>query len=390
MDDFPWEAGAFDAHCHPTDTMASIEFIPSMKARVLTIMATRSQDQSLVAEVAQKQAIHEPSHLISPISDRRIIPAFGWHPWFSHQLYDDMSPGASKLAPSKAAHYSAVLNPSVENDTGFVASLPDHRPLSSHLEEMRSHLKQFPAALVGEIGLDKAFRLPTNSPAQPKKGATPGSRDGRALSSYRVKMEHQISIFKAQLTLAGELGRPVSVHGVQAHGVVYDTLASTWKGYEKTVLSKRQLKRIAPGAEDWSTSDEDDIDKNDGLEGNVKQSLTKLDMPFPPRICLHSFSGPPQMVKQYLNPRIPAAIYFSFSVYINFSNDEQANKTKAVLEAVPDDKILVESDLHTAGIEMDEALEQIYRFICDVKKWNLKEGIERIRRNFRMFIFGQQ
>ncbi|CAJ2502146.1 Uu.00g049990.m01.CDS01 [Anthostomella pinea] len=384
--------------------MASVPFIPHMKARVLTVMSTRSQDQDLVSEVALQNGLKDRDTALasSPSSQRRMVPSFGWHPWFSYQLYDDSvsNPTYDGTPSGKVAHYDEVLAPAPSTkDVSFSEGLPDPRPLSDFIKETRTRLEQHPLAIVGEIGLDKAFRLPQSwtaaDEAQRDEGLTPGGREGRLLSPHRVKMAHQATVLQAQLRLAGELGRPVSVHGVQVHGVLYDTIAECWKGHEKEVLSKRQQRRIAQGAEDFSEkskSDHDDEDpQHDHHKGNLENARSgppKPDpKPYPPRICVHSYSGHVGMLKQYIHPSVPAKVYFSFSIAINWGAGG-GEKTEEVIRAVPDDRILVESDLHTAGDRMDQLLEEICRKICQIKGWGLREGVERLGRNYREFIFG--
>ncbi|KAH7626208.1 hypothetical protein B0T09DRAFT_51961 [Sordaria sp. MPI-SDFR-AT-0083] len=397
---FPWHIGVYDAHCHPTDTMTSISSIKNMQARLLTIMATRGQDQDLVVSVAEQHGITDLKELRESSSSetpKKVVPAFGWHPWFSHQLYDDSKeePEVTDIQAHKTKHYSSVLSPTPEADTDFIASLPDPTPLSKFLSETRQRLLAHPNALIGEIGVDKAFRLPWGKVNESSRNGdlTPGGREGRMLSPYHVKMPHQVEILKAQLHLAGELGRPVSLHGVQAHGVLFDALASLWKGHEKEVVSRKKQKMIAKGvSEDFSSSssEEDYSDDEFGL-GEPKQQKTKKPYkpkPFPPRACLHSFSGPPQMLKQYLDPKIPVKCYFSFSMGVNLGTAGGEAKFADVIRACPDGQVLVESDLHVAGEDMDGYLEDIARRICEVKGWGLEEGMRRIRRNYEEFLFG--
>lgn len=437
-DDFPWHIGVCDAHCHPTDTMSSFASIGSMRARALTIMATRSQDQDLVASAAAKNPIQDRSVLASPAQQDtpdKIIPSFGWHPWFSHQLYDDTeasnssnssTPNPPSFSSSsdqhKTQHYRAVLSP--EPDDAFIASLPDPIPLSTFLADTRRRvLDAGGTALVGEVGLDKAFRLPwpwgkketaaaTTAPAEDtssEAGAsipppprdetlTPGGREGRMLSPHHVKMAHQVRVLQAQLRLAGGLGVAASMHGVQAHGVLFDALAVLWKGHEREVVSRKKQKMVATGAEDFS-SDESEGEGEEwwGEEGGdapsqpAKVKGKKKDYkpkPFPPRVCLHSYSGSPQMMQQYLHPASPVQTFFSFSTVINLSTAGGESKFADVIRACPDDRLLVESDLHCAGEEMDRVLENISRRVCEVKGWSLEEGLARIRRNYEEFIFG--
>ena len=374
-DDVIWRVGVFDAHCHPTDIMTSVESIGSMKARVLTVMSTRAQDQHLVAGAASKYAL-EGQESIGDSS--YVVPAFGWHPWFSYQLYDDR---ANQGQFSAHEHYNNVLTPSPD-DQDFIDALPKPRGLVSFLAETENRLLKYPFALVGEVGLDRAFRLPlpaSSSESEPPGSSehedghyTPGSREGRPLSPYRVNMDHQKVILKAQLELAAKHKRPVSVHSVQAHGVVFDLLQSMWAGHEKP--SKSRLKRRKMAAN--SPHDEE------GVAGQEKKPIL-----YPPRICMHSYSGPVDPLKQFLAPTVPAEVYFSFSEAINFSNASSAKVTE-VIGAVPVDRLLVESDLHCAGERMDALLRQIVSRVCEIKGWGLAEGALQLRTNWERFVFG--
>jgi Tat protein secretion system quality control protein TatD with DNase activity len=393
LEPFPWDIGVFDAHCHPTDTMSSIASIPNMSARVLTVMSTRAQDQDIIPSLAESHGIQGPDALTAISSSRRILPAFGWHPWFCYQLYDDSLPPQKATYPpdtdpakAKAAHYKSVLVPSPDDE--FISSLPDPIPLSTYLPQIRSRLEAYPLALIGEVGLDKGFRLPvpwTDAEHGPRDTSlTPGGREGRWLSPHRVSVPHQTNILLAQLRLAGELGRACSVHGVQAHGALFDALRSMWKGHEREVVPKRKQKLVAKDAEDWG----DDSDGEGGERTAEGGRLVLPARPFPPRICLHSFSGPAQVLRQYLHPSIPAKIFFSFSVAINLSTEGGEAKFPEVVKACPDDRILVESDLHVAGEMMDAMLEDMYRKVCEIKGWGLRDGVERIARNYEEFVFG--
>lgn len=398
QEDFPWHLGVYDAHCHPTDTMSSIPTMPSMKTRVLTVMATRSEDQDLVLRAAEAHSVKSPSPS-QWSAEECIVPCFGWHPWFAHQMYLDCeSQYANASGPltgdDKIAHYQSVLQPSretlSEEDKQTFLSLPDPTPFSHFLATTRRHLERFPFALVGEIGLDRSFRIPESWTADSltwttrNHALTPGGREGRPLTPFRCSPAHQKKICAMQLQLAAEMGRAVSVHGVQAHGAVFEVLSELWRGCEREVLSKRERKKRGM---DHPSALVEDAGPGGGGGSERKQAT-----PYPPRICLHSYSGNASNFKQYLNPAIPAAIYASFSTAVNLGDaldDETPNAFEEVVKVVPDHLVLVESDLHTAGEEMDRRMEDIVRRICVVKGWELSEGVERLGKNWRAFAFGE-
>jgi Tat protein secretion system quality control protein TatD with DNase activity len=391
---FPWHLGVYDAHCHPTDIMSSVPTIPNMKTRVLTVMATRAEDQDLVTSTADKHGI-KSSDPDQWSREECMIPCFGWHPWFSHTMYVDdealESTDARKTqeqgnlqGDAKILHYQTILQPSrkdplSDQDRQTFLSLSDPTPFSAFLAQTRRNLERYPHALVGEIGLDRAFRIPepwsTSEELWSRRdnGLTPGGREGRRLTPFRCSLQHQKTLFKLQLQLAAALNRGVSVHGVQAHGAVLETLQETWKHHELPVPSKRSRKKRILNDDDDAPVDE-------------SPSTTK---PYPPRICLHSYSGTPETFTHYLHPSMPARIFASFSTAINLpSANETPASFETMIKTVPDHMLLVESDLHTAGDEMDRRIEDIVRRVCAVKGWGLEHGVKILGRNWRAFALG--
>lgn len=376
--DFPWEMGIFDAHCHPTDIMSSIPYIADMKIEAIAIMSTRAEDQLLVSHCARILSASSNNVTLN-CSKVKVIPSFGWHPWFAHMLCDGdkNTDSESHTKAAKIDHYRSVLVPPVEDEI-FIASLADPTPLSDFISQTRERLKSHPLAMIGEVGLDRSFRIPsawTSEQINSRDSAlTTGGREGRPLTRYRVDMKHQQKILLAQLRLAAEMQRPASVHGVNAHGLLFTTIKKTWEGFETSKKCSKEEKLNV-------------IDGN--IHHNSSRDLggSKGCVPYPPRICLHSYSGDPQMIRQYLHPSVPITIFFSFSTAVNFSGS--SSKAEAAIRAVPDEFILVESDLHKAGKTMEKQLELVVRKVCEIKRWSLADGIKILRQNWNRFIYGE-
>ena len=172
------------------------------------------------------------------------------------------------------------------------------------------------------------------------------------------------------------------MHGVAAHGLLFETLAETWKGYEKNVVSRRAQRQRQKQRQEEARA-ENEVD-GDGDGGDADRKAT---MPFPPRICLHSYSGPPDTLRRYYHPSVPATVFVSFSVLVNLK-EATGRKTVDVIRTVPDGCVLVESDLHCAGERMDGLLERMVRVVCRAKGWGLEEGVRRLGDNWRRFVFG--
>lgn len=138
----------YDAHNHFQDDRLDpwreqiIATMPQTGLAEMIVNGSCEEDWPQVAELAQAHAW--------------IRPAFGLHPWYVK-----------------------------ERTSGW-------------LDTLRGHLKEWPQAVVGEIGLDRWIENPD--------------------------IEAQLDCFRAQMALAVELDRPATIHCLRAFGLLEETL----------------------------------------------------------------------------------------------------------------------------------------------------------------------
>ena len=214
-----------DVHCHPTDAPSIAASTIGSLPCTLCAMSTQQGDQSKVASLARARP-------------DRVVPAFGHHPWWAHRI------SLSAPAPDHAAHYRALFlspssspsspsspsqPPNADLETAFARLLPTLPPpitLADVLADVRAHLTEFPTAMLGEVGFDRAARIPFAG-----ANASDGGGDQTfKLTPFSTPFAHQLAILEAQLALAVELRRNVSLHSVKASAqtrALFDRMAAT-------------------------------------------------------------------------------------------------------------------------------------------------------------------
>lgn len=137
------------------------------------------------------------------------------------------------------------------------------------------------------------------------------------------------------MDLAAELGRPVSLHCVRAYGHLADYF------------------RALPPAR------------------------------CPPKVMLHSFGGSPDMVTTFtkLPNGLGQRFYFGFSHVINSKANAVSEKLLARIRAVPERRLLAESD-HVTVSEVDPGLASIVGVIAEAKGWDEGRAAEVTYANF--------
>ena len=138
--------------------------------------------------------------------------SLGYHPWFSYLI-------STQPALSKDDHYRGLFfgtsakSEHVQAYQELLDLLPEPTPLSDLLMGLRRNLEAFPQAMLGEVGLDRSFRVPFDYLASPRR-----------LTPFIIPLHHQLVILEAQLDLAVELNRNVSFHSVKSQSCTAELL----------------------------------------------------------------------------------------------------------------------------------------------------------------------
>lgn len=331
-----------DSHCHLSPSCTEKEALTladlidkkwgeRLGDGLLHIMSTNRDDVDLLDIMLDKT------------NKRTIVAYFGVHPWYSH-LFSFLSRNDFESDSEFALeHYRQALVPVPSEE--LLNVLPVPRCIHEHIQYItslvRKHLGRNIQIGIGEIGLDKLFRLPKNGYHGNKN--IPEGEDRLKFTNYRVSMAHQVRVLESHLSLANELRLPVSIHCVKAHGLLYDHV--TTEAYS-----------------------------------NI------------PNVLLHSFTGSSEQVHLWVKEfsKRNQSLRFSLSNWINGATARR-KALEEILSVVSDDQILVETDYGIDSYLLEEELfkfylsdlDAIFQKICNIKGWEAKEGKEIIFNNWK-------
>lgn len=150
----------------------------------------------------------------------------------------------------------------------------------------------------------------------------------------------QWTFFNTQMNLAAKYQRNVSVHSVQCHGKMMDFFR----------LLDTDFKMDSRGC--------------------------------PPAIMMHSFSSSAEMCQSLIKLKsIGSRFYFSYSHFVNGRSPKSLN----VIKETPDDRILLESDVHDKNL-VDESMRKVASMVCKAKNWSPQRLVAQVRSNMDRFL----
>ncbi|VUG16770.1 DEBR0S1_25202g1_1 [Brettanomyces bruxellensis] len=317
----------FDAHCHLSPGVTHTKY------NNLKLQLSRKVDFERGFNIQKRYCLNMMStnfidySLIHDLSENFpwfVNPNYGVHPWFSHLFTFenfDQEDGYLTTMEIKRKHYSSIFQPSKEISDELLMALPVPIYFPEFIKRIEQLLLENPKSGIGEIGIDKVFRVPQcgylgvkecqewiDNPKLKSKVFECTDR-----SPFRTSMEHQVKILRQFLLLAKKLHRHISLHCVGNDGKLFNILKEIFGG------------------------------------GNGKTYSSEW-------IDLHSYSGSIEQIRVYTKsfPNIK----FSISKVLNLERYKERLRKAFELHYVGVQNILLESDLGLDGLYWEQRQNQ--------------------------------
>jgi len=279
----------------------------------------------------------------------QVVRCYGVHPWFLRQANEDFAFMHNGMSDNE----SSLSSPASASASTPSASIP-WLPYLAHT------LQSDPASHVGEIGLDGA-RYEIN----------PTTNEKVLVST----MESQIEAFEAQMHLAADLRKCVSVHAVQCWGPLMDSLRRI-----KVVRSLMRKERRALKRQLEVGTSLDVLEKYKEVEEDV--------LILPPKVYFHAFGGKTAVIDQLdaicrdeknsNSSEEMIETFYGFAPVVNF----RSPKTASVIQKVGIGRLVLESDLEDYSNVMGD-LKANAEFIAEALEMEVDEVLCRTHDNAR-------
>ncbi len=310
----------FDSHLHLQRSTSSQYYdkIPSLLPDFLGIASTNPSDWNEVKALAKKFPLNGPS------SSTKVIPCYGYHPWWVKEdlgLDITSSTSASSSTSSPPEWINTLETILIENDMSVVGECGLDKITA------KNEIKLFKARKKEEENDNDFVEVSTD------KGES--YQPSSSIITWQDLYAKQKEVFRLQLKLAVRLNKPLVVHCVSAFGDLFDILIAEEK------LPKAIYMHAYGGSVDFAQ-------RLIKLETNHKKNNTKS-----------------KKIK----------FYFGFSAAIN-----QSKRLLSVIESIPHDRLLLESDLEET-CRVDECLQSMLHIMADVRGVSIEDIAETTYQN---------
>jgi Tat protein secretion system quality control protein TatD with DNase activity len=343
-----------DSHHSEKDTRQSIQY---PKLGGIAIMSTQPRDFPIVEqlrnnlqflctqelETNHKHDVHG-THTNTKQQQhdtqlKIIVPCYGVHPWFLAQANRD---------------FSTVTTTTTSSTPPIITTTTPSKELPAWLPYLKEKLQSDPQSQMGEIGLDGA-----------RYEMDPVTHQKVLVST----MESQIQAFEAQMHLAADLEKTVSIHAVQCWGPLMDSLRRI-KATRRNILRKENLTR--GGKED-------------------KRNDKEIQYVLPPKMYFHAFGGKAAVVDQLdaiicrnrdksmdmeSMSSLTCETFYGFAPVINF----RSPKTASVIQRVGIDRLVLETDLEDYQCVREDTQANA-EFVARVLEMDVEEVLRRTYEN---------